>query len=99
MKVAKGLRVSATVPFGYMKDKENKEKWLIDETAAEVVRKIFDLCIKGKGPSQIARQLEIEKILTPTAYFYSIGKKTSNPMPANVYGWSTTSVKNILSNQ
>ena len=99
MKAAKGLRVSSTVPFGYVKDKENKEKWLIDEPAAEVVRKIFDLCIKGKGPSQIAKQLESEKILTPTAYFYSIGRKTSNPMPANVYGWCTETIKNILSNQ
>lgn len=99
MKAAKGLRVSFTVPFGYVKDKEIKEKWLIDEPAAEIVRKIFDLCIKGKGPSQIAKQLESEKILTPTAYFYSVGRKASNPMPANVYGWSTTSVKNILNNQ
>ena len=99
MKAAKGLRVSATVPFGYVKDKENKEKWLIDEPAAEIVRKIFDLCIKGKGPSQIAKQLESEKILTPTAYFYSIGRKTSNPMPANVYGWCGDTIKHILSNQ
>ena len=99
MKAAKGLRVSSTVPFGYVKDKENKEKWLIDEPAAEIVRKIFDLCIKGKGPSQIAKQLENEKILTPTAYFYSIGRKTSNSMPANIYGWCEDTVKHILCNQ
>ena len=55
MKAAKGLRVSSTVPFGYIKDKENNEKWLIDEPAAEIVRKIFDLCIKGKGHSQIVK--------------------------------------------
>ena len=71
----------------------------IDEPAAEIVRKIFDLCIKGKGPSQIAKQLESEKILTPTAYFYSIGRKTSNPMPANVYGWCGDTIKHILGNQ
>ena len=99
MKAAKGLRVSSTVPFGYVKDKKNNEKWLIDEPAAEIVRKIFDLCIKGKGPSQIAKQLESEKILTPTAYFYSIGRKASNPMPANVYGWCGDTIKHILSNQ
>ncbi len=99
MKAAKGLRVSSTVPFGYMKDEMDKEKWLIDETASDVVRKIFDLCIRGKDPSQIARQLKNEKLLTPTAYFYSINRKTSNPMPANVYGWCTDTVKHILDNQ
>lgn len=62
------------------------EQWYIDKSAAEIVRKIFNLCISGKGPSQIARQLEAEKMLTPTAYFNSIGKKTSKPMPANIYG-------------
>lgn len=99
MKAAKGQRVSATVPYGYMKSPNDKQKWLIDEPAADIVRKIFNLCLAGKGPSQIARQLEKEKILTPTAYYYSIGKKTSNPMPANVYGWRENSIDHILENR
>ncbi len=99
MKASKGMRISSTVPYGYKKIDGDKEQWYIDEPAAEVVRKIFNLCISGKGPSQIARQLEAEKVLTPTAYFNSIGKKTSNPLPANVYSWVQTSVVRILENR
>lgn len=99
MKAAKGQRVSSSVPYGYMKSPDDQQKWLIDEPAAEIVRKIFNLCLAGKGPSQIARQLEKEKILTPTAYYYSIGKKTRTPMPANIYGWSSKSIVHILDNQ
>ena len=56
------------MPYGYKKIEGNKEQWHIDEPAAEIVRRIFNLCISGKGPSQIARQLETEKVLTPTVY-------------------------------
>lgn len=95
MKASKGM----TVPYGYKKIEGNKEQWYIDEPAAEIVRKIFNLCISGKGPSQIARQLEAKKVLTPTAYFNSVGKKTSNPMPVNIYHWRENSIVHILENR
>ena len=41
-------------PYGYMKDPENKKRWIIDPEAAEVVKRIFALCLDGYGPSQIA---------------------------------------------
>ncbi len=75
MKAAKGQRVSSAVPYVYVKSPDNTQKWLIDEPTIEIVRKIFNLFLTGKGPSQIAKQLEKEKILTPTAYYHSIGKK------------------------
>lgn len=99
MKVSKGMRISSTVPYGYKKIEGDKEQWYIDEPAAEIVRKIFNLCISGKGPSQIARQLEAEKVLTPTAYFNSVGKKTSNLMPTNIYAWRSNSIVHILENR
>lgn len=99
MKAAKGKRVSSTVAFGYKKIEGDKEQWYIDEPAAQIVRKIFELCLSGKGPPQIARYLEREKILTPTAYYNSIGRKTSNPMPVNIYGWKESSIEHILENQ
>ena len=99
MKASKGMRISSTVPYGYKKIEGNKEQWYIDEPAAEIVKKIFNLCISGKGPSQIARQLETEKVLTPTAYFNSVGKKTSNLMPANIYAWRSNSIVHILENR
>lgn len=100
MKAANGLRTNFNVPFGYIRDPEDQEKWLIDEPAAEVVRKIFALCLAGKGPDQIARQLEREKVLTPSAYYHAMGaKKANHPMPKNPYGWKDSSVCGILANR
>ena len=99
LKASQGKRVASTVAYGYKKIEGDKEQWYIDEPAAQVVRKIFALCLAGKGPTQIAKQLEKEKVLTPTAYFHSIGRKTSNPVPANIYGWHESTVERILANQ
>ena len=99
MRAANGKRVSPVVPYGYKKDPNNREIWYIDEPAAEVVRKIYALCLAGRGPMQIARQLERERILTPTAYYNSIGRAASNPPPADPYRWSDSSVENILANR
>lgn len=99
MKAEQGKRISPVVAFGYKKDPEDKTKWLIDEPAAEVVRKIFALYMDGKGLFQIAKQLEQERILTPTAYYESIGRKTRNPTPEHPYRWSDSSIQNILANR
>ncbi len=99
MKAANGKRVSPTVPYGYVKDKDSREIWHIDEPAAEVVRHIFALCLSGLGPLQIAKQLEREQVLTPTAYFNSIGRATRNSMPAYPYLWAESTVENILANR
>ena len=93
-----GERISATVPFGYMKSPDNSKQWIIDEPAAEIVRKIFDLCLAGKGPSQIARQLEAEKVLVPSAYYESVDRKTRNTPPVNPYAWCSSAVVGILEN-
>ena len=94
-----GKRVSPTVPFGYKKSPENKEQWIIDEPAAEIVRKIFALCLDGRGPSQIARQLEKENILVPSAYYQSVGRKCSQKVPAGSCHWDTKTVVHILENR
>lgn len=99
LKASQGRRVASTVAYGYKKLEGDKEQWYIDEPAAKIVRKIFTLCLAGKGPTQIAKQLEREKILVPAAYFHSVGRKTSNPVPANIYGWCESTVKHILENQ
>ena len=79
--------------FGYMKNPENKKQWIIDEPAAEIVRKIYDLCIDGKGPTQIAKILRNEKILTTTSYYAQLKGET---LPDNPYHWNEQSVVNIL---
>ena len=99
MKAASGKRISSTVPYGYMKSPEDKEKWIIDEEAAEVVRKIFSLSLSGRGISQIARQLEQEKILIPTAYKIEKGLSASHKYPENPYYWDSSTVAGIIDNR
>ena len=98
-KANNGKRVSSTVPFGYVKDSTDKEKWLIDEPAAEVVRKIYDLCLAGRGPLQIARILEAEQILIPSAYYESVGRKHSRKVSINSCRWDQATVVGILENR
>ena len=98
-KADNGKRVSPVVPYGYKKDETDKEKWLIDEPAAEIVKKIYSLCLAGRGPLQIAKQLEREKVLVPTAYFESVGSKTRNATPLDLYAWHPSAVVGILENR
>ena len=100
MKAANGKRTNFNVPYGYVRDPNDQEKWLIDEQAAAVVRKIFALCLAGKGISQIARILEQEKIMTPTAYYHTFSvQKPNHPVPTNPYAWKDTTVDGILANR
>ena len=93
-----GKHLTTNPPFGYMKSPDDKEQWIIDEPAAEVVKRIFDLCISGLGPTQIAKKLKAEKVMTSTEYWNSIGRKCSNP-PAVPFGWVADTVSNILDKQ
>ena len=79
-----------------MKDPENPKHWLIDPEAAQVVRRIFQMCMEGRGPQQIANQLKADRVLTPTAYKKQQGRSTPNPTPENPYGWQDSSVVKIL---
>ena len=58
-----GEHLATRPPLGYKKDEKNPNKWIIDEPAAEIIRKIFKLCVSGMGPQQIAKQLEAENLL------------------------------------
>ena len=98
-KADKGERVSASIPYGYKKSPDNPKQWIIDEPAAEVVRYIYQLCLEGLGPTQIAKRLRAEKILCPTAYFESIGKPTANKVPSDPYKWCGDTTKRIIDNR
>ncbi len=89
------VSVWPSVLFGYVKDAENKEVWHIDEPAAEVVRKIYALCLAGRGPSQIARQLENEDVLVSSAYYASTGKSHSTKVPVNSCEWNQSTIVRI----
>ena len=92
----RGVPLTVNVPYGYVKDLEDKRKWIVDDEAAAVVRRIFEMCMEGRGPQQIANQLKADKVLTPTAYKKRKGMKTPQAAPENPYGWCDSSVVNIL---
>lgn len=88
-----GEHLCSNPPYGYMKDPADKKKWIVDEEAAAVVKRIFDLCIAGKGPMQIAKILTADKILTVKAYY---AKRDGKAMPDNLYQWANETVSGIL---
>lgn len=98
-KASRGERISSAIPYGYMKSEDNPKQWLIDPVAAEVVRHIYYLCLGGKGPMQIAKQLENEQILIPTAYWESVGRKVRHKKFSNPYKWDQGTVSGILDNR
>ena len=85
--------------YGYKKDPNDKNKWLVDEEVAAVVRRIFRLTIEGKGPYDIARILFEDKIETPAVYFgkRGMGIWKSKEKFTNPYNWSGFIVGQILS--
>lgn len=88
-----GEHLCSNPPYGYVKDPADKKKWIVDEEAAEIVKRIFDLCVAGKGPMQIAKALTAGKVLTVKAYY---SKRDGKPMPDNPYRWSVETIRGIL---
>lgn len=89
-----GKPLTTVPPYGYKKSEKNKNVWEVDEEAAEVVRRIFQLCIDGYGPTQIARKLTDDKILTPTAYVEL--KKSGSITCAKPYCWAQRTIADLL---
>ena len=92
----RGVPLTTNVPFGYRKDPEDRTKWIVDEAAALVVKCIFKLCMEGRGPMQIAKLLQAEKVLNPTSYKRREGIKSPSPETADPYHWNTNTVVHIL---
>ena len=88
-----GEHLCSNPPYGYRKDPADKKKWIVDEEAAEVVKRIFDLCIAGKGPMQIAKMLTAQHVLTVKAHY---AQRDGKPLPEKPYQWSPKSVAGIL---
>lgn len=93
-----GKPLTSNPPFGYMKSPDDKYQWIIDEPAAEIVKRIFKMCVSGMGPSQIANKLSAEKVPTPTEYWISVGRKCGKP-PSVPFHWCPAMIANILKRQ
>ena len=98
-KAERGERLGTRAPYGYRKDPDTK-KLIVDEDAAVIVRRIFAMCASGSGPSQIARILKKEQILTPTMYAYTRYGITHTCLDtAHPYNWSDSAIANLLENE
>lgn len=86
LKGESGEHLTTIPPYGYVKDAENSEQWIVDDEAAQVVKRIFALCMDGNGPTQIARILKEEQVLTPTVYQDKQKRKVRCALPDNPYG-------------
>ncbi len=92
-----GRHVASSPPYGYLKAPENKEKWIVDEEAAVIVRRIFRMTMEGYGPYRIATKLSEDKIPIPGYHQAQLGlglhqhKEFKNP-----YNWCSSTVCNIL---
>ena len=87
-------------PYGYIKDPNNPKRWIIDDEAAQVVRRIYSMTLEGYGTEQIATQLERDEILTPRAYWLKKGiKRPGKGKQQPATKWNSSTVTKILSLQ
>ena len=101
-KGASGKPVATEAVYGYMKDPNNKDFWIIDKEAAEVVRLIYSLFIEGKNRNQIAIYLKNEQISTPSFYLKDHDRGTVKGKPLkeeNRYNWNKCTLTKILTRQ
>ena len=91
-----GKHLTGTVIYGYLWD-EKREHWLVNEEAAEVVRRIFSLTLEGYGPYQIACKLSADRIEIPVVHLarFNEGVNRSKPVK-DPYGWGSSTIVNIL---
>lgn len=99
IKAEKGEFIGAFSSFGYKRDPENKNHFIIDEKAAEVVRMIFDMYLSGTGQIAIANALNQQNIPTPSEYKRQQGLNYRNSNERIVNQWTYSTVHNILKNK
>lgn len=92
-----GKHVASTCPYGYLKDKNDGNHWIVDEEAAEVVRRIFRLTIEGYGPYQITQILKNDKVEIPAVHMAKFGQGLNKSKTfKDPYNWSSSTVVSIL---
>ena len=95
-----GKPLCTNPPYGYIKDPNDKNHRIIEETAAAVVREVFQLCVDGYGPSQICSVMMEKGYMNPTAYMRSIGVlKPDNRTVGDDYTWQPSTVAHMLARQ
>lgn len=96
---AKGMSGKSTCncpPYGYIKDENGN--WLIEKEAAEIVKKIYRLCIEGYGPMQISKKLNAQKAISPVVWKNKVGWKYKLEKVDHPELWTVSAIRRILSN-
>lgn len=98
MKGNSGKHLTSNIIYGYKADPEDKNHWMIDEEAAAVVRRIYQLCVEGNGPFQISKILKEEKVECPSYYKAKHGliQCQNPPTEAQKYNWNMKQIAMIL---
>ena len=92
-----GKHVASVTPYGYLKDENDGNHWIVDEEAAEIVRLIFKWTIDGLGPYQIAKLLQEKKVEIPAVHMARFGQGNNrNKKVKDPYGWGSSTVVGIL---
>ena len=95
-----GKPLCTNPPYGYIKDPTDKTHWIVDEEAARVVHEAFQLCMKGHGPTQIAKEFMKRGYKNPTAHIKELGfNPPDNRTNADDYTWDTSTIVHMLSRQ
>ena len=99
LQAERGERLGGRPPYGYKKVDKDSKDIVPDEESAAVVKRIFAMCMAGKGPNQIARILSNEKIVNPTNYYYqTYGKGHQKLDTTHPYNWIGSTITAILDN-
>lgn len=92
-----GKHVASSPPYGYLKSPQDKEKWIVDEEAAAIVRRIFRMTMEGYGPYQIAQKLSEDRIPIPAYHQAQLGVGLhQNREFKDPYHWGSSTVCHIL---
>jgi hypothetical protein len=94
--MSQGYHCTGSIPYGYIHNPDNRQEWLLDESAAQTVRRIFQLVIDGKGVYQIANILAADKVLMPSAHMQLLGEHCTHSNYADQYNWRGGVVSTIL---
>ena len=95
-----GKHTASSPPYGYIKDEKDKDKWIVDEKAAEIVRRIFNLTMQGNGPYRIAKILESEKVDIPAYHQQKLGYGLhQSKVFEHPYRWCSSTIVSILKKQ
>ncbi|MDR0287086.1 MAG: DUF4368 domain-containing protein, partial [Clostridiales bacterium] len=95
-RTANGNHVTGALPYGYIHDPNDRQKWILDETAAPIVKRLFLGIIAGKSLTQLSNELEAEGVLNPSSHWANIGAGMRKFPTCKPTQWAIATIVNIL---